>query len=407
MITTLLAVGAVSFSLNAGAGNNDHAQGSSLGIARENLPTYETELEELVKHAKKLSGFGTPGYDAQRYHATLRQGLIQLSMHGMQSGRNTNAAPRPNMSAVVPSVVEGVDDNAADKKALLEAIEQGKQGMRIVGGSDVRKSWYTETVAIVEVFGKSRYCTGVVVESGKILTAAHCVCDMRLLPHQKGSAEVRFGDPDANNPPSGTPPWVNNSRTKMLDPDFCKRYKYGKGAICGGDLAVVEYSGNTPRHVIPAKIAKANDVPKHGQGTIIDKTSAIVGYGDTRRTGGLPRASRMANVGSTVRDKMYALIGIPPLSCSDSANHCTVGNKKYGCHLDDELILFDISRGRRDTCNGDSGGPVFKFRDHSKEQVVYAITSRGRLANGTCGAGGIYTSLVGKHIQDWLKKNAQ
>lgn len=68
-----------------------------------------------------------------------------------------------------------------------------------------------------------------------------------------------------------------------------------------------------------------------------------------------------------------------------------------GCDPDLEQVL--VGGVNRDTCNGDSGGPLFE-KYHGERRLV-AITSRGvRDSLSKCGSGGIYVRL--DRIAEWL-----
>ena len=342
------------------------------GRGLEEFLTYEKEFAALVLRAKEISKVGTEEYNADVYYATLREGLLALGNHSAQQGRSasTRTLVRPNLSNITPMVVKGLDDSLEVRKDLDDAIERGLRGERIIGGSFARIGEFRETVAIVQQLGEPRYCTGVAVADGKVLTAAHCVCQMKLTRDGAGRANIQFGNPDANRVSDDIAREVKNSRTHMLDDEFCTNLS--RNVICGGDLAILEYDGETPTHVEFPNIA--NDENLSGSSAT---RSLIVGHGDTRRSvGGVPRASRLVN-GRRVRHKMFALIPTPPRLCMSFHNQCTQNGIDYGCQLGSEVVLIDVNRGA-DTCNGDSGGPVFTFNpNYSGPHLLYGITSRG------------------------------
>jgi hypothetical protein len=79
----------------------------------------------------------------------------------------------------------------------------------------------------------------------------------------------------------------------------------------------------------------------------------------------------------------------------------------YGCHPDFEIVAGQPHLGK-DTCHGDSGGPIFGYvyqgHGNYKEYLV-GVTSRGVQSLGAqdCGDGGIYTRVdggVAKYIRD-------
>jgi Trypsin len=58
--------------------------------------------------------------------------------------------------------------------------------------------------------------------------------------------------------------------------------------------------------------------------------------------------------------------------------------QKYKCKSPDEMVTAGLNR---DTCGGDSGGPIYVFGRDSKRYLI-AVTSRGLTPK--CGLGGIY-----------------
>ena len=73
-------------------------------------------------------------------------------------------------------------------------------------------------------------------------------------------------------------------------------------------------------------------------------------------------------------------------------------------HITDNMFCAGYRRGRKDSCAGDSGGPLL-CRDYRDRWTVFGITSFGE-GCGKKGKFGIYTKLPNyiKWIQSWIQK---
>lgn len=74
------------------------------------------------------------------------------------------------------------------------------------------------------------------------------------------------------------------------------------------------------------------------------------------------------------------------------------GGGKYGCTPDTEMIAAGLNR---DTCGGDSGGPVY-ILGQDINLYLAAVTSRSVDPSGACGKGGIYAKLTVPKVKQWL-----
>ena len=95
------------------------------------------------------------------------------------------------------------------------------------------------------------------------------------------------------------------------------------------------------------------------------------------------------------------LAQIPVLSAD-----CAQQRYAYFCRPFTEMILAD--RAGNDTCNGDSGGPVYARNPTTQKDELVAIVSRSLpLTQGSaaCGGGGIYELLAPAPVRQWLADN--
>jgi MYXO-CTERM domain-containing protein len=218
----------------------------------------------------------------------------------------------------------------------VRSVEQS-----IVGGQTVNPTEYPSVVALEDSPG-NWFCTGTLISSDWVLTAAHCVADGPTT-----GLNVRFDDPDVNDAAGGIVVAISEVHAH---PDF-------DWEAWDNDIALLRLAtpvtDRTPTPIHRDQVAAATQV--------ID-----VGYGV---------ADNQDNGGGLLRsvDKVTA-------DCA-GANDPTVSG--------DVLICMDANDGRG-SCFGDSGGPTFARINGSL--VVAGVTSGG--TGDLCGAGwDLYTSV--------------
>jgi secreted trypsin-like serine protease len=211
--------------------------------------------------------------------------------------------------------------------------------------------------------GGTGLCTGTVVGPKAVLTAQHCYCD-----HVDKKA------------------WVTN----FFD-DSAPGYEIAEGhpmRQCGdpqstaADVALLITRTPFDASVTPAVFA-SKDMIDHA------RLVRAVGFGKTDR--------------GMLGQKMMVDIAVVSPSCSGSPGQGATDAGRYGCYAAFELVAADPVL-LKDTCNGDSGGPVF-VRDGSGQEYLAAATSRAIKSKPTdppCGLGGIYERVDGT-VTTWLQ----
>jgi hypothetical protein len=312
-------------------------------------PTANTQkaAEAALAYAKTLAKEDTPEYTAAlRRSLALSQGM---------------AIPEDRSRAFfgIPALTRGLID--LDPRYRRNFRSMSPQ-VRIWFGEPVEKGQFMDTVAIT---GNGGLCTGTIIAANAVLTAAHCFCG-------GVSERVHIGDMITGSVVTAT---VSGGRSMIQCTDDLKN----------GDIAVLTLS--QPVTVTPRALA---DDP-----LITAATAArAVGFGRTedpinkpagiKRRVDVPVASALCN--GTVQTTEGAV--------SDEVF--------YRCAPGHELVAGAPMLGK-DTCNGDSGGPLFVT---GADGLLYlgAATSRptGQPGIRPCGDGGIYVR-TGSRVASWLK----
>jgi hypothetical protein len=234
---------------------------------------------------------------------------------------------------------------------------------------------YLSTVAVKL---SANLCTGIIIADDAVLTAAHCVCDDSVQEIDIGW----FSDADTNTR-------FQRSSIKSVSP----MRKCNAPKSTAADVALIRLSKKIDPSIKPAVFATADT---------INSTSFVraVGFGSTRS--------------GSAGQKLYVDIPMATVNCNGTVKPANSSTQQsdgqwYGCFPDFELVagqpLLD-----KDTCHGDSGGPIFFHADNGNggyEEFLVAITSRNVGSAHShardCGDGGIYERVDGP-VRDWLTR---
>lgn len=340
-------------------------------------------VEKLRAFAKKQAGGRE---DTAEYWAAIRTNLARLKNTGGERSIDALSAGfiRPDAKDVA----------SADEKAiavLRDRLRRIENGERIYGGEIVQPGEFPAVVSIALRKGQvfSSFCTGTMIAKGVILTAAHCVCEAPFDADDGQRPVVVFGT-NVNRTEGIVAAYeISEAQTRSSDRvSWCQSFvSFGVSAARGRDIATVRFYPDEPLREVggralppapPLPEPMGIALPQMFFGMDIDE-AFLVGFGYSE--------AETENIGV----KRFTSTGIVDKICS------TGGARKYECVTGIETVVLDYEA-KRDSCGGDSGGPVF-IKSGQSDYYLFAVTSRGIGRN--CGPGGIY-SLVTPGVLDWL-----
>jgi endonuclease G, mitochondrial len=231
----------------------------------------------------------------------------------------------------------------------LRPPEEPKQLLRIVGGNVVPPGAFQHCVCIGDA--RQWMCTGALIAPQVVLTAAHC-----------GGAITRVGIGGQVMPRLSPGTRVVPVRRAIVHPAY-RPHPLNENDI---NLLILD----APALVPPAPIATLAQIAAARGVDIVG-----FGYNDPNRP-----------VGFGVKRRVT--INIPPRVKARPTDNFSAEEALYGLHSDYEFVCGRKSLGK-DSCNGDSGGPVYvtvqgDFR-------LAGLTSRATdEAVDNCGDGGVY-----------------
>jgi len=282
-------------------------------------------------------------------------------------------------TSVIPSYSNADDEDTGlsieqDTNYRLNADEIKKP--KVWGGVPVAAGAYPAIVGITQAGNKQIQCTGSLVEPDLVLTAAHCVCGGI-------TGSVVFADREG----SGTSIKVAASKHHLRS--------------CGGALT----DGADVGLLLLAQKASVIPIEIEADQVIQTATSyEVVGFGGY----GLDQSGQLIageKRETTVPSATNDCKGLVPGSARSYAS-------AFGCASGAEIVAGSTGLGR-DTCNGDSGGPLLTGPNGSaiglteSSLKLAGTTSRAtRSAKVPCGDGGVYVRLT-PEVRKWIAETGQ
>ena len=227
----------------------------------------------------------------------------------------------------------------------------------VVGGSVVDHKRYPWMAALVSASDQNassgQFCGGSLIAKNWVLTAAHCIEN-----ETAGSTDVLVGQLDLNE---------NNGQRVSAS-----RIIIHPGYESNGypDLALVELKSPIQAPVISLP-SRNNPAPNDGE------IATVIGWGQISETG--PYSDKLLETSLPIVDH----------------NTC---NRAYNNEIDqDSMVCAGTPSGDKDSCYGDSGGPLFVKRND--EYVQAGVVSFGEEC-GLAGVPGVYARVSSYY--DWI-----
>lgn len=226
-------------------------------------------------------------------------------------------------------------------------------GSRIVGGEETTGQQWPWVVSLNMVWG-SHFCGGSFITRRHVVTAAHCVSFFRLLPH---FLRVRVGGHGAQ----------VTARVALVSihPDF------GRLAKFDSDLALLTLTEAVVFNAAAAPVCLPTG------GATPGRAATALGWG---------KVSEDSRVFSQSLRQVELQI-LDEAACA-----------RYGSSMTSGMLCAGVSGGGRDSCHGDSGGPLLT-QDEDSRWVLAGVVSFGR-GCGRPDYPGVYVDLF--HFRDWI-----
>ncbi|KFQ23705.1 Granzyme A, partial [Merops nubicus] len=242
--------------------------------------------------------------------------------------------------------------------AVILLVIHGGLCVDIIGGTEVAP--HSRPFMALIYGAKGAVCGGALIKENWVLTAAHCNVE---------GGKVILG--------------VHSQKAKEKEKQVLQiakqiRYPCYYSSSKENDIMLLQLQRRAKRTkaVQPIPLPTSDDDPKPGT------VCTVAGWGQTRN---YPR-----KVSDTLREVNVTVISRQV--CNDN-NHY-----KNNPVITENMICAGAKNGGKDTCSGDSGGPL------RCNNVVRGITSFGKLKKcGSVDGPGVYTRLTKKYLQ-WIRK---
>jgi len=252
------------------------------------------------------------------------------------------------------------DNSTCCDTSQLDSNSCGVQGdaQRIIGGQDADKGEWP-WIAKLSIGGK--LCGANLIDKNWVLTAAHCLEGRSVY-----DITLRFG---MHNRIDYSPEvQIRYAKRFTIHPEY---------RFPDYDIALIELSEPVVYNdfVKPICLPQGEEIP-------LDTTCVAIGWGIVDLS-----PEKIANTLQEVELRVLS---------------STLCKRSYGSFRikDDRMICAGRIAGTKDTCGGDSGGPLMCQRCTTCQWMLYGVTSFGSIECGKAGAPGVY-SKVG-YYETWI-----
>lgn len=327
--------------------------------------------------------------------------VVSLSVQIMSAKTEAQELQLPRVPSL-PSAPEAGSDAA---KIVPRSEEE--ESIEIIGGAKLPDNRFFVRIHIRKNRSEFGICSGLWISEFAVLTAAHCLCHrgniVPLTPYVSNRKLTAAASQNRD--------WVDTTGFAIY-PGFRCNSRY----LTGKDLALLFVDGKEPAGAeFPQSARDGGLKTKHPLKSVnVDCQNFSLGHtiprviqlaGEQRRRWFIAGYGKSGDADTDIGELMQVDLQMNSTLCVERKSVA------LGCRPFHEFILGAGSSdaGNRDTCNGDSGAPVFS-RGPGDTIAPIGVTSRavrlpGRFAGGKCGAGGIYTHLGYPNVLDWLRRN--
>lgn len=273
----------------------------------------------------------------------------------------------------------GISASAIGQMTVMSAATVDKASDILVkNGTVARPVEYREAVLVEFRRGASQsICSGVLVATGAVLTAAHCgyngFVPIRVTAASRLDQALDLGsDGYSRSPATGSP---DVQSVGVLSYAFMDPVSVEQGRnLAGRDVMVIRLKKDLVAPAVPIAISSLDGISSA-------QYVRVVGFGKDGKNG--------------LGKKLFADIDVIAARCGAVSVAAAPD-----CEPDDEMFARH-PQGNFDTCPGDSGGPVYVRSQFAQYRLV-GLTSRATGPSTQCGGGTLITLLDGERLA-WVR----